>query len=1004
MNLHRQQKKTVGRSPRLKNNRQFRPHLDILEGRVLPTTYLVTNVATTGPGSLRQAILDANAHAGLDTIAFNIDGGGPKSIALTDQLPSITDPVVLDATTQPGYSGVPLIELNGGGAGSNAIGLAIYAGNSTIKGLAINGFADIGLLIQSEGNNVVQNNYIGTDRSGTQALGNGFGIDIITSHDNLIGGTGSGQGNLISGNKGAGLSMFITATANRVQGNLIGTDISGRFALPNEYGVGIFGVSGSNTIGGTVPGARNIISGNGTGITGDGISIFNGSTGNVVQGNYIGTDITGQSPLGNAGSGIGISSPGNLVGGLGQGTYNVISANGNYGVALLAGATENVVQANIVGTNLNGTTPVGNAYAGVGIQGGASNNTIGGTTWGMGNAISGNRNYGVIIFGIGTSHNVVLGNFIGTNFTGTQALGNVGNGVGIATGADDNSIGAVVPGARNIISGNTRGGVSIFGSGTTNNVIRGNFIGLDFYGSAALANQVGVIVFQDASANTVGGAVQGAGNVISGNAGDGVQISGASTQNNWIQGNFIGTAADGVSPLGNRGDGVALFQNGADNLIGGSFSGEGNVISGNGISGISLSERATGNRVQGNRIGTDITGASPVPNRNTGVSLSGGANLNQIGGSNSGEGNLISANLIYGIYLVSSDDNQVQGNRIGTDISGSSALPNYLGIGLLLGHGNSIGGTDGGSGNLISGNSHDGIYISSGTDHVIQGNFIGTTLDGSAALPNGGQGVNVTGSTTRNITIGGLQPGAANTIAYNTDDGVRVERALSVAIQGNSIFSSGNLGIELVANGNHNQEFPTLTAVHVAGSTITIEGTLASAPDTTFTLEFFGNHQCNPSGFGEGEIPLGNTPVTTDQDGNTVFSVSFDGIADTGQFLAATATDPDNNTSQFSACRDISAPDSGGYPGFPRSGMRIEWENFNAFRPAGYGTFSLASLITKSSQDFSAGSEFYGTLDLYFSTLGKKVGRNETSNGFKIPISRSQEIETEPLDQKAIVY
>jgi titin len=900
-------KKSIRSSVRTQSKPHFRPRLDVLEGRLLPTIYMVNTVADAGGGSLRQAILDANAHPGSNTIAFNIGGGGQKSIALTESLPNITSPVILDATTQPGFSGVPLIELNGAAAGTDAIGLAVYGGNTTIKGFVINNFANIGILLRSEGANIIQGNYIGTDFSGTNARPDGYGIDVITSTDNLVGGTGTGEGNLISGNLGTGLSLFISANRNRVEGNLIGTDISGTSALPNDYGVGIFGVSSGNTIGGTVPGARNVISGNGI-TSGDGISIFGGSTGNVVQGNYIGTDITGQFPLGNAGSGIGISSPANLVGGLGDGTYNVISANGNYGVALLAGATDNRIQHNIIGTDLSGTTALGNASSGVGISGGASANTIGGTTWGLGNAISGNNNYGVVLFGDGTTNNAVLGNFIGASSTDTVALGNVGFGVGLANGASGNSIGAAVPGGRNIISGNTRGGISMFGAGTTGNSVQGNIIGLDYSGSAALPNLVGVSIFGNAAANTIGGAAPGAGNIISGNNGDGIQLSGASTQNNSILGNLIGTDAGGAAALPNRDAGLALFQSAADNLIGGPGPGEGNVISGNGGAGIYLSENASDNRIQGNRIGTDVTGSSPVANSN-GVVLGRGTVQNLIGGSNSGEGNLISGNRLYGIYQYSVAPNQVLGNRIGTDLSGSNALPNFGGIGLLGANSDTIGGTAPGSGNLISGNTRDGIYILNGTNHVIQGNWIGTNASANSAIPNGGQGIDVTGAPTRDITIGGSQPGAANIIDYNGYDGVLVDRALNVAIVGNSISQSGNLGIELLSNGNHNQEFPTLTSVNVDGASVTIEGTLISASNTTFSVEFFGNNACNPSGYGEGEILLGTAPITTGDDGSAAFSVTFNGIDDPRQFLSATATDPENNTSRFSACLEV--PGSG---------------------------------------------------------------------------------------------
>ena len=115
-----------------------RPGLEALEDRMLLSTFFVTNVNDSGAGSLRQAILNANQHAGLDTIAFNIAGSGVHTIALKSAFPTITDSVVIDGSTQPGYAGKPLIELDGAAAGTGVDGLHISAGYSTVRGLVIN--------------------------------------------------------------------------------------------------------------------------------------------------------------------------------------------------------------------------------------------------------------------------------------------------------------------------------------------------------------------------------------------------------------------------------------------------------------------------------------------------------------------------------------------------------------------------------------------------------------------------------------------------------------------------------------------------------------------------------------------------------------------------------------------------------------------------------------------------------------------------------------------------
>ncbi|HEV3204021.1 MAG TPA: hypothetical protein VGY77_06550, partial [Gemmataceae bacterium] len=169
--------------------------------------------------------------------------------------------------------------------------------------------------------------------------------------------------------------------------------------------------------------------------------------------------------------------------------------------------------------------------------------------------------------------------------------------------------------------------------------------------------------------------------------------------------------------------------------------------------------------------------------------------------------------------------------------------------------------------------------------------------------------------------IGGEEAGAGNTIAYSGSDGVLVDGGNGNSLRQNSIFASGNLGIELVNNGNHNQEFPVITSAVSADGMITIEGALVSAPMTTYTIEFFVNSVCNPSGFGEGETFLGSAMVTTDGAGNAGFSITFDGAVDPGRFITATATDPGGNTSQFSQCAEVTGPNSPGWPGFPPNWM-----------------------------------------------------------------------------------
>jgi hypothetical protein len=188
--------------------------VESLDERALPSTFTVTTGANDGTGSLRQAILDSNATPGADTIAFDIGGGGVQTIQPTAALPDVTDAAVIDGTTQPGFEGSPLIVLNGSQAGSGVSGLTISAGTSTIRGLVINSYSGNGVVLQANGGDLIVGNYIGTDVTGTAALGNLSGVFIAnTSSNNTVGGSAAEDRNLISGNRGRGTSSARTRPA-----------------------------------------------------------------------------------------------------------------------------------------------------------------------------------------------------------------------------------------------------------------------------------------------------------------------------------------------------------------------------------------------------------------------------------------------------------------------------------------------------------------------------------------------------------------------------------------------------------------------------------------------------------------------------------------------------------------------------------------------------------------------------------------------------------------------
>ncbi len=393
---------------------------------------------------------------------------------------------------------------------------------------------------------MISGDTIGLSQNGTHALQNGQGVELIGgSTGNTIGGTAAAARDVISGNTGDGVYVNNSGTmGNVVEGDDIGTDPTGLHSLPNNWGVFVTGGATNNTFGGTSAAARDLISGNSwTGLEINGT----GTSGNVVEGDWIGTDATGGAALANPGAGVAISqgASSNTV------TGDIISGNSYAGVWISA-SSNNVVSADLIGLGQNGTTAVANAL-GVEILSGATGNTIGGTTAGARDVISANAGDGVRITGSGTNGNVVEGDYIGTNASGEYGqVGNASYGVSVDTGASNNTIGSTIYGNRDVISGNAASGVILSGTGTTGNVVQGNYIGLDATGEYNVANGIdGVDIAGGASSNVIGGTTPFARNVISANTDLGVWITGSGTSSNQVEGNYIGTDATGSLPLGN---------------------------------------------------------------------------------------------------------------------------------------------------------------------------------------------------------------------------------------------------------------------------------------------------------------------------------------------------------------------------------------------------------------------------------------------------------------------
>jgi trimeric autotransporter adhesin len=364
---------------------------------------------------------------------------------------------------------------------------------------------------------------------------------------------------------------------------------------------------------------------------------------------------------------------------------------------------------------------------------------------------------------------------------------------------------------------------------------------------------------------------------------------------------------DGTSQPGFAGkplielDGTTAFSSGGNGLAisAGNSTVKGLVINRFHNDGILLNGPTGGDVIEGNYIGTDVTGMAALANGGDGVRILYSAH-NTIGGTTAAMRNLISGNGSVqnggaGVF-VDGSANIVEGNYIGTDVTGARALGNnWEGVTIYSGSGNTVGGTTAATRNVISGSSRDGVVLDYTKGNVVEGNYIGTDATGASAVGNG-EGVYANSASTSN-TIGGTTAGAANVIAYNVGDGVRVNAGTGNAIQQNSVFANGGLGIDLQGTANNSQSAPTLASAVSSNGGTAIAGTLTSAANTTYTLEFFSN----PAGTGQGKTFLGSLTVTTDATGAATFTAAFGLAIAPDQVITATATDPLGNTSAFSS-------------------------------------------------------------------------------------------------------
>ncbi len=743
--------------------------------------FVVTNTFDSGFGSLRQAILNANATPGFDEITFAIDG----TISLLTPLPIITDPVSINGWSAPNREGRPVIELDGRNSIEVGLEVASTATDSSLLGLSIIRFTDAGVLVNGASGVWIAGNYLGLDVEGLPS-GNGVGLRLQESARSLVGGMGLTHGNVVSGNLNGGVEILGTgASENVLVGNVIGSDFDGLIT----YGNGLVGVLIAAGASDNLVDVNNRIDGSETGIRISGV----GTTGNLV----IGT---------------------------------VISAAQDAGVRIDSGAMENLVAAGTsilgseIGVWMTGTGTNSNQLAnaliegsirdGVRIDGGASFNAVG-----PGNTIRGSGNGGVVISDSGTVENVVLGNIIVNNL----------NGLLILDGASDNR----VEGA-NIISGNTGLGVWVSGTGTSGNLVRSNTI--EANGGS------GIRVAEGATGNEIGG-TSTLGNFVRLGGGNGIVLEGPDAIDNLVAGNEVsGNAGVGILVLANseglveendvleNGVGIAIFD--SENVIVRrnrvvdqrqdtelQFEGDGvwlrdaqlieiidNTISGNEGDGIRI-ERSSNNLILENRIGTDDLGTSMRGNQRSGVVIDSGQ-------GNRLDSNVISGNQEQGVAILGAlaSNNVLVGNWIGTDATGLRILPNRA-SGVLIQ--DAPLNTVGGSPNTVAYNLGDGIRVEGpgATGNLIQNNiFLRNFGSGVAVIDvladEPAEAVVVRNNQAIGNILDGVQLAGAsghqvidNLIRANRRDGIRGEQSSTLLIRDNRVigfeqFAPGDPGFD----------------------------------------------------------------------------------------------------------------------------------------------------------------------------------------------------------------
>lgn len=772
-------------------------------------TYTVINTNPTGAGSLAGAIASANASAGADYIDFAIPGAGVPVISLAATgLTGTSESVTIDASTQSAGR----VQVAGPGTFGTFDGGVNLGGSSVaVYNLVVTGFSR-GIYTFGSGGHMIRSCRVGTNAAGTAASPNDTGI-YLTGGSSTVGGLLAADRNLVSGNATAGISTGSSSTDNVIWNNWIGLNSAGTGTIANLTGIR---ANSATIIGTTSSAARNVVSGNGTGIW-----VGTLGTSSTIQGNFIGTGTTGTTDLGNTTVGLLVQQPDLQLGGTTSAARNVISGN-QVGIRINSTQGHDVtIQGNYIGTDANGTADLGNSGDGIEWSGGQYL-ILGGTASGARNVISGNNDDGVSFVtpsgSVVPSYATVLGNWIGLASTGLVALPNAVDGIYVYR-VSWTTVGGTASGSRNVVSGNGAYGLRLSAlSGENIHMdVLGNVIGLDKDGSGDFGNGLSGILASNLSGLAIGSSSAGGGNVISGNTEHGIRVIGSASELISLSQNVIGLALDGSTDRGNTLDGVRV-EGGFDIFIGNiGPAANGNTISGNDRDGVAL-VGVDAIRVTYNRIGTDTTGTLDRGNTRHGVLLDGTVGC-LVGGTGGNQTNVISGNGSYGVLVQNAaDGNSIGANLVGTNAAGTAAIPNSYGIVVLDSTNNSAGAGPTSGGNVVSGNTISGITVSgaASTGNRVSGNNVGLNLARTAAIPNG-VGIVVSGAS--GTLVGGAYSltTESNTVAGNTGDGIRLNSgATGNLVLGNSIGMPGGNSVA-IPNGGDGIEINGAPANQVGG-------------------------------------------------------------------------------------------------------------------------------------------------------------------------------------------